>query len=135
MRYLGAVSVFIFALSAGFLKAVPASATTISASGEITITARVADAHYVIVDSQDNILEIISNTTQTVTPKVFRGSTDSHEIPLSKGVHEQYRQLTESKQGVIGTLYKKEARTAGFDRQPHLLLLRSNALSIVRYFH
>lgn len=133
MRYLGAAAVFIFALSTGFFQGAVVSAATLSASGEITITARVADTHYVIVDGHDNIVEIISNTTQSATPRVFRGSTSSSEIPMSEGVYVQYRQLTQSSHGVIGTLYKKEVRTANFGTRPHLLPLYGNILSIARY--
>lgn len=135
MRYLGAAAFFIFALGTGFLQGAVVSAGTLSASGEITITARVADTHYVIVDSQDNIVEITSNTTQTVTPRVFRGSiTATSEIPLSKDVYEQYRQLTASNQGVVGRLYEKKLQTANFDKRSYLFLLQSNSLSIIRYF-
>jgi hypothetical protein len=135
MRYLGAAAVFVFALSTGFLQRGPVSAATLSVSGEITITARVADTHYVVIDNHDNVLEIISNTTRPAAPKVFRGSTNSDERPLTEGVYEQYLRLTETNQGVMGTLYKKETRIADSERRPYLLLLPGNVLGIARYFH
>lgn len=134
MRYLGAAVVFMFALGTGFSHGAVVSAGALSASDEITITARVADAHYVVVDSRDNILEITSNTVQPVTPRVFRGSiTDTSEIPLSKGIYEQYRKLTRSNQGMAGTLYKKDTRIGNFDSNSHLLLFKGGGLSIIRY--
>lgn len=134
MRYLGATALFIFALSVGFIPSETVSAGTITASGKITITARVADTHYVIVDNQDSIIEITSNTTQLVTPRVFRGSiTDANEITLTKAIHEQYRQLTISNQGSAGTLYKKPAAITEPGRQSYFLPLRSNTLSIINF--
>lgn len=134
MRFLGAVAVFIFVTTASFIQAASVSAGTITVSGKITITASVAHTHYVIVDAKNNITEITSNTTQLVTPRIFRASiTDANELPLNNAVYEQYRQLTLSKNGTIGTLYKKPATLTKPDKQTSLLPLRLNTLSITNF--
>lgn len=68
-----------------------AAATTVE--DQITVTATVAPARYIIVNTNGLIKEIDSNTTEPVIPKVYIGSIRSTAIPLSPLVLNEYTKI------------------------------------------
>jgi hypothetical protein len=83
-----------------------ASAFTVSAEQKIIIRARVLPSQYVIINDQGRIIEIGSNTDQSVTPRVFMARvTAGSERPLSGAIYAQYKELLPAKIRP-GILYK-----------------------------
>ena len=63
-----------------------------SVSQVIHLTGIVPPMRNIVVDGQGNILEITSNTTDNVTPRVFLNKMlDANEISLSPAVYEEYQ--------------------------------------------
>lgn len=135
MQYLGAGVLFIVGLGISFMQAPSVSAGRLSASGEITITARVVPAHYVIVNEQHEIIEITSNTAEKVTPRVFLSKVAAgSETALTQDVLRQYNVLI-PREGKIGTLYKKPVPAASVSRPAYLLPVRAEAFNLIRYLY
>jgi hypothetical protein len=73
-------------------------AGTVSISQEIHIRGVVPEMRYIVLDSDGNIIEITSNTTNDVTPVVKQGSlTSDDEVPLTQAVYDDYLAKTEGK--------------------------------------
>lgn len=110
-------------------------AETISASGEIKITARVAPTHYVIVDDSDQIIELTSNTEGPADIKIYRNTVKAgNEVALNNAIYASYQEILTSRTPRIGILYKKmvePARTAS--SWPQLILLPPQSLSILPF--
>ena len=87
-----------------FLVAAPlgSQAQAASVSQTITITAYVAPARSIIIDDQNRMKTIFSNTDQNVTPKVFIDSTQGKQMPLTKALHDKYDKIMANQSKVIG---------------------------------
>lgn len=86
-----------------------ASAASLSASGQITITARVAPTHYIIVDDSDEIIELVSNTSGPAEIEVFRGSVKlGNQINLNPKIETRYRVILDAQHLRMGVLYRKQ---------------------------
>ncbi len=102
------------AFAAGYT---PQSSTAIAATNpmitqELHVTAKVLPMRRVIVDNQGQILRITSNTTESISPTVFRGSdTPENQIALSPEIANAYKSLVPSNAG-IGTLYERSIATS-----------------------
>src|SRR5438309_242816 len=68
----------------------PAPAAAQSSGGNVTVTAVVAPARYILVDNHDRIRQIISNSPDVVTPTVYKHSFKSTPIPLTPHILGQY---------------------------------------------
>lgn len=65
------------------------SAATVS-GGSTVISGRVLPVRYVIVDDEGVIQRIISNTPESVIPRVHLGAIDGAELPLSADIAARY---------------------------------------------
>lgn len=137
MRILGVFTLFICSLVINFLVPASALAGSLSASGRITITARVAPTIYVIVNNQDQIMEVTSNTPEIIAPTIFRLKVaEGSQITATPEILDQYQALIKSKQGQMGTLYKTyiptvEKPNADWPFRPFDV----NSLSLLAYWH
>ncbi len=93
MKYLGALVAGIL-VAATLGSGTPVAAKTISVSDEITIQSRVLPRQSIIVNDKNQIIKIISNTTEDLMPKVYRNVIDSeNELMLTEDLLKQYRSL------------------------------------------
>jgi hypothetical protein len=80
----------------------------------IYVYGRVMPKHTVIVDSNDTIKEISSNTQEEVMPTIYRERVAPEaQVVLSEGIYNQYKKLTENNNGKTGVLYKSNGSTSG----------------------
>ena len=89
---------------------VAASAETIEVSGQqIKITAVVLPALYVVIDSQNQVQQIIANTSDaSVTPTVYVGSVQIENVqPLTFKVQQQVSSILHNKTVKLGVIYKR----------------------------
>jgi hypothetical protein len=106
MKHVGVISVVLVMLLL-LQGTIAAAAVPQRHNQELNVSGRVLDAHTVIVDENDVILEIASNTENDVQPRIFlfEPSADN-ELPLSDNVYEQYRLLVPEGTSRPGILYK-----------------------------
>ncbi|MBA3758747.1 hypothetical protein H0X10_03895 [Candidatus Saccharibacteria bacterium] len=106
MKQMGILGiVLVFAVVA--LLPATAGAETFSISQNIEVRARVAATHTIILDDDDTILEISSNTTEEAVPRVFRNLIAKESVlPLTDEIYAQYRKLVPEGTGRAGLLYK-----------------------------
>ena len=100
------------ALTLGIYGGAASAAPSVTVNGgQIEVRARVLPAHTVVVDEQNVIIQVYSNTTETVAnPKVYRGSIDAaHEQPLTREVQDEYRSLMQKSESRVGTLYDRNS--------------------------
>ena len=64
-----------------------------SAGSSTVISAVIAPVRYIIIDQQQVIRQIYSNTTQTVVPVVYENNFDSVPLPLTPTVSRQYEAI------------------------------------------
>ena len=97
-------------LGTGFFTTGSASALTISSTQEIKVTAVVLPAKRILVDNNNQIIEIASNTSlDNVSPTVYRNNDSAaNKIMLSNDIHEQYKRITKNKLSQPGILYKND---------------------------
>lgn len=75
-----------------------AGANALSVSQVIYITATVPPMRFIVVDSHSNIIEITSNSTENVVPKVLRGSLQSSkQVLLTPAILKDYQQKIRGK--------------------------------------
>lgn len=89
---------------------VAASAESIEVSGQqIKITAVVLPALYVVIDSQNQVQQIIANTSDaSVTPTVYVGSVQIENLqPLTAKVQQQVSNILHNKTMKPGIIYKR----------------------------
>lgn len=110
MKHLGAISISFVALTAAvvLLSTPKASAYAMEVRHEIIITARVLPNHYVTVDHSGEIIKIVSNTTEDVTPNVYLHEVkQGHERELTPELYAAYRELVQPGSSRVGTLYER----------------------------
>lgn len=79
---------------------------------QLHTTARVLPAQHIVVNEQGAIVEILSNTTEDVLPKVYLNRISKNtEQPLTPAIHEQYRLLVPKGASRVGVLYRKSILT------------------------
>ena len=91
------------------LFAVPkAEAGTITVTDEIQVSSRVQDAHYVLVDSDNRIRQIDSNTFNDVTPRFYK-IQEGRRVPVdtTESLLSEYRVLIPDGSSRPGTLYMR----------------------------
>jgi hypothetical protein len=72
MKHVRGFLAIVFVLACVSVPTVTASAhSTVVDGGKITVHARIAATHYIIVDEHDKIIQIDSNTTDVATPRIF----------------------------------------------------------------
>jgi len=72
------------------------------------VLASVQPARYIVVDSNLQIKQIVSNTAQDVVPYVVMNSLDGNQIPYTSAVQSQFAQLKPSLSfSKAGTVYKR----------------------------
>ena len=82
------------------------SERVILVSQQITITATVLPARYVIVDKDGSITRITSNTDEAVAPRTYREAIKpGNEATLSPIAQKQYEQVINSAVNKVGVLY------------------------------
>jgi hypothetical protein len=83
------------------------SAETVTVQGNpITVTARVAATHYLIVNDKGEIVQIVSNTNGEAKPRVFLNKVArGQEHPLTDDISRQYKTLVPTGQSHVGTIY------------------------------
>ncbi len=85
-------------------------AQTLSSGQEIVVQAQILPARYIIIDKQNNIIEIGSNTKEDVLPQVYLGSIGSNSgVPLTRDIYNQYRGILPAGKSHAGVLYAREA--------------------------
>ncbi len=90
-----------------------ASAATLSASQQITVTGRVPPMINIIVDQSGQIIEITSNTTDDVTPNVYLLSlTAGNQRALTTPLYKEYRAHVPAGTRQYGILYKRSPPVA-----------------------
>jgi hypothetical protein len=83
-----------------------ASADTLSVQQTITVHAIVAPARTVVVDQSNHILDIFSNTPDSVTPTVHMGGINGPKQSLSPSLQKQYQSIISKHKGsMVGKLY------------------------------
>jgi hypothetical protein len=78
------------------------SARAISVSQTITITARVAAARSIIVNEQGRMTSVISNTSEAITPKVYRSAMHGPQQPLTPELLAQYQSVIADRNDLEG---------------------------------
>lgn len=84
----------------------PSSAVAADGGGtQVTISSQVAGVRLVLIDEHQRIVQIQSNTTDSVSPTFYKTSFDSVPITASKQLLQQYyrliQQLNTQNSGVI----------------------------------
>lgn len=63
-----------------------------SASGSsVIIMATIAPVREIVVDDRGVVIEILSNTNEDVTPKVYRNKPDTVPVALSSAIYSSYK--------------------------------------------
>ena len=100
-------SIFVVLLMLSF------SSKSFAASTEITAT--VSPVREIVVDSNNNLLEVYSNTSSDVSPTVHIGTINGKIIPMNQSALTSYRKILPninfSKYGLV---YKKENKQKNF---------------------
>lgn len=88
-------------------------ARTVSVSQRVTVTAVVAPASYIVIDDNEKIQRIDSNTSQDVTPKVYIGSVAAgNERELTPAIYAAYLREVPKGANRVGTLYQRNVINA-----------------------
>lgn len=78
----------------------------IMASQQITITAKVLPARYIVLDENEQIRKIISNTDEDVSPQVYKDSVKvGNETVANPQALAQYQKIIDSAPQKIGVIY------------------------------
>lgn len=89
----------------------PVTTQVVSANsdqGKLQIRAEVLPAQSIVLNDAGEIVQILSNTNQIATPRVFKGSVDaSNRLPLTTVIYQKYRALIPAGSERIGVLYSK----------------------------
>jgi hypothetical protein len=92
----------------GILPSSTVSADAVGGKEHLHTAGRVLPAHHVVINEQNEILEIISNTTEDVNPRIYLNKiSKERELPANPKVLEQYRRLVPSGTSNVGVLYRK----------------------------
>lgn len=89
----------------------------------LTVTGRVVATHHIVVDAQDTIISITSNTTELgANLRVYRGAITPQSVtPINTQVQQQYNQLAGSLPKQIGVIYERPPASLDLTRpQPSL---------------
>lgn len=90
------------------LPAPTVSADAASDKEHLHTSGRVLSAHHVVINEQSEIIEIVSNTTEDVNPKIYLNKISKElELSASPEVLERYRQLVPAGSSKVGVLYRK----------------------------
>ncbi len=101
--------VFVMVLATSLLPVATVTAETITVQQNITVVAVVAPAQFIILNSQNQIQQIISNSNISAQPIVLIGGTDGQEVPLTKDIYNSYTKILSTKQLQPGLIYKRTA--------------------------
>jgi len=104
MRFFGTRLVLCLPLIGLLLLPAPAAAEAMAVSQVIVITATVAPARSIIVNDQGQATQIISNTPQNVTPKVYVNKMFGPEQPLTPSLQQQYRSVIAGHKNLNGVV-------------------------------
>ena len=84
----------------------------------ITVHANVPVSCYIILSSDNQISEIITNSQQQVKPEVYYGNiSPAHRAHLTAAIYTQYLLLIRHHHGQIGIVYRFSPHT--YNRQPN----------------
>jgi hypothetical protein len=121
MKHVRGFLAIVFVLVCASVPTVTASAhSTVVDGGKITVHARIAATHYIIVDEHDKIIQIDSNTTDVATPRIFLQKVKSgNERVMTPTVYSQYRRIVPSGVTHIGTIYKASSDPILVALDPH----------------
>jgi hypothetical protein len=121
MKHVRGFLAIVFVLACVSVPTVTASAhSTVVDGGKITVHARIAATHYIIVDEHDKIIQIDSNTTDVATPRIFLQKVKSgNERVMTPTVYAQYRRIVPSGVTHIGTIYKASSDPILVALDPH----------------
>ena len=104
----------------------PAAAESLSVSGQqVQVTAIVAPAIYIIVDNQNQVLQIISNTTNKATvPTIYKTAVQVQNVqPLTPDVQRQVTAILRASKVQPGVVYTKRSEVATLSMRQILPLL------------
>jgi len=97
----------------------------------------VLPTHYVIVDDNQKIVEITSNTPDAARIKVYIGSVKSgNEMALTHEIKSEYDNLLNGNQKRYGVLYKSPAEVPNTSNKLDLasiLPLAGSYLNVIKY--
>lgn len=83
----------------------PALADAPASGGSVIITAVIAPVRSIVVDRQDTVLEITSNSPDAVIPSVYKDKLDTKPVALTPAIYSQYaaiiRHVDLHKAGVV----------------------------------
>ncbi len=68
-------------------------AAPLTAGGSVIISASIAPARYILVDSHGRIREVLSNSPENVMPLVYKGRFNSAPITLTPAILSQYKTI------------------------------------------
>jgi hypothetical protein len=93
-------------------------------TGQITVQGIVPPMHYVIVNDQNQITEVTSNTTTDVQPTVYRNKMLTiNEMNLSSTVSQEYKVLGRRYNlDRIGVVYNRSLTKITTNKSPSLFL-------------
>jgi hypothetical protein len=120
-------------LASTILPSTVVHAATETKAGQLTTTARVLPAQYIVIDELGTIVEILSNTTEDVTPRVYQKSVaKDNERPLTPELYQQYRFHVPVGSSRVGVLYRRSILEQSFQIEPDLsvLLPRNSHLAL-----
>jgi hypothetical protein len=114
-----------------------AAAADMSSTAQITVTATVLPARFIIIDNHNHVTEVLSNSRQEVQPTVYlHNIARGNQQPLSSAIYNQYLSLVPAaKRAQSGVLYKlasitKQPKGAGQDALVHDQSIVSTLFSV-----
>ena len=88
---------------------IPSANAQFNPENKIYVYGVVLPKHHVIIDENGQIQEIISNTSEDVTPDIYVGKiAKESQVVLTPEVLAQYNQLVAKGSSHVGTLYKRQ---------------------------
>ncbi len=99
----------------------PQSASAVTASQTITITATVAPARSIIVNDQGEVLSVISNTDLYITPTVYLGKMHGPAQLLTPELLVKYNEIIKDRQDLAGIEILVEPPLATADKVKQIL--------------
>lgn len=104
-------------------------------SGQVVITGVVAPERYILLGPKGDITELISNTPQNVTPKVYLGNFKGLQLALTPAISRQYKSILATvKTSHAGIIYVRSNPTLASQLAERLINLNRFESAITDQF-
>ncbi|HUD05339.1 MAG TPA: hypothetical protein VMR18_00245 [Candidatus Saccharimonadales bacterium] len=102
-------------------------------SGTIVVTAVIAPVRYVLIDNKGNIKEILSNTKENITPKVYINSLSSSQATLTIQVYQRYEAIIDKVNTKrTGIIYQNKNKNSIRTAQRLINFIRDESVLLVK---